>query len=269
MPNPNPMFLEKPFSLAHARRMFAGSDPVKLALLAPLLIHDYSFNGDEFQQALDTGLWTTAVSAGGGPTAFAYNAARTGRLEGATGTTDDDVTAIHLAETFLDPDDNPFFLIQWQVTAVTGFSFEIGLSDPKTSENLPGITDVDDPTIGNGVTDILAVHMDTDQTRTAASLVGDGTTGSAVATDLTLGGPGGSTDYTPTTSTWQTFVFGVRDNLGYVAIWDGDSFVGRFSTSNGPDGGVLVRPYALFRTRNTTNKIVNIRKAFWGCENNE
>ena len=162
---------------------------------------------------------------------FAYNAARSGRLEGATGTTDDDATAIHLAETFLDPDDNPWMMIQWQTTAVTGFSFEIGLSDPKTSEQLPGVTDVDDPTIGNGVTDILAVHMDTDQTRTAASLVGDGTTGSAVASDITLGGPGGSTDYTPSTSTWQTFIIGVRDNLGYVAIWDGSAFVGLLDES--------------------------------------
>ncbi|KKL58481.1 hypothetical protein LCGC14_2224910, partial [marine sediment metagenome] len=75
--------------------------------------------------------------------------------------------------------------------------------------------------------------------------------------------------YTPSAGTFQTFLIGVRDNLGYCSIWNGDAFVGRFSVSNGPDGGVLVRPYALFRTRNTTNKIVNIRKAFWGCENNE
>ncbi len=265
MPNPNPMFLEKAFSLAHARRVFALSDPVKLALLIPLLKHDYSFNGDEFQQALDTGLWTTAVTAGGGPTAFAYNAQRSGALQGATGTTDDDATAIHLAETFLDPADNPFMFIQWKADVITGFSFEVGLSDPKTDEALPGVTDVDTPATGNGVTDILAVHMDTDQTLTTAEVVGDGTTGAAAVSS----GPSLATAaYTPTAAAWQTFVIGVRANLGYVAIWDGDGFVGRFGVANAPDSGVLVRPYALFRTRNTTTKVIDIRKIFWGCEQN-
>jgi len=265
MPNPNPMFLEKPFSLAHARSMAFGTDPVKLALLIPLLLQDYSFHKDEFMKALDTDFWTTAVSGGGGPTAFAFSAARGGQLQGATGTTDNDVTAIHMTQTLFDPDDNPFMLIKWKANVVTGFSFEIGFSDPKTSEALPGVTDVDTPTVANGVTDILCVHMDTDQTLTTADLIGDGTTGSATASS----GPAlSSAAYTPTASAWQTYLIGVRDNLGYAAIWDGDGFVGRFSVSNGPDGGVLVRPYALFRTRNTATKTIDIHKIAFGCENN-
>mgnify|MGYP001558685175 CR=1 FL=1 len=270
MPNPNPGLMQtiRPFSLQHARALPGGTSPLAISMLVPLLKSSYGWFDDEFIQGLDTTRWTTAVTAGGGPTPFAYNAIRGGVIQGATGTTDNDATAISLAQTFLDPDDNPFMLIQWRANAVTGFSFEIGFSDPKTDEALPGVTDVDTPTVGNGVTDMLAVHMDTDQTLTAAALVGDGTTGAAVKQDLYLGGPGGSTRYTPTAAAWQTYLIGVRDNLGYVSIWDGDGFVGHFSASNGPDGGVLVRPYALFRTRNTVTKTIDIRKICVGWEQN-
>ena len=265
MPNPNLMFIPKALSLANGRSMFGGSDPVKLALLMKLLKFDYGWFEDEFSQALDTARWTTAVTAGGGPTAFAYSAVRGGVLQGITGATDNDAVAITLAQTFLDPADNPIMLIQWRSNAVTGFSFEIGFSDPKTDEALPGVTDVDGPTTGNGVTDILCVHMDTDQTLTSAALVGDGTTGAATS----LSDPeGAGSTYTPTASAWQTFIIGVRPNLGYSHVWDGAGFAGTFSVGNGPDSGVLVRPYALFRTRNTVSKTIDIRKICFGWEQN-
>ena len=265
MANPNAMFIPKAFSLAHARSMFAGSDPVKLALLSDLLDFDYGGFKDEFVQALDTNRWTAAVTAGGGPTAFAYSAVRGGVIQGQTGATDNDATAIHLAQTFLDPADMPFMLIQWRSNAVTGFSFEIGFSDPKTDEALPGVTDVDTPATGNGVTDIACIHMDTDQTLTTAAFVGDGTTGAATS----LSDPeGAGSSYTPTASAWQTFIIGVRPNLAFAHVWDGAGFAGTFSVGNGPDSGVLVRPYALFRTRNTVNKTIDIRKIRVGWEQN-
>ncbi len=271
MPNPNPMFLEKPFSLAHARRMSFGSDPLKLSLLIPLLFHDYSFDIDEFMRSLDTTRWTEANSAGGAQTPFAYSAVRTGGLQGITGTTSDAVVAVHRTETFLDPDDNPFMFIQWKANIVAGFSFEVGLSNPKSSEALPGVTSVDTPTVGNGATDLIAVHMDTDASLATAALVGDGSTGDAVAETIYRGGPGatGTTAYTPTPGYWQTYLIGTRDNIGYAAIWDGDAFMGRYTSTNAPDGGVLVRPYALFRTRNTTSKTIDIRTIAIGCEHNE
>lgn len=265
MTNPNPALLSKPFSLAHARSLFGVSDPAKLALFADLLTHDYGGFRDEFTQALDTNRWTVARTAGGVPTNFAYSAVRGGVIQGITGATDDGAVAIHLAETFLDPADNPWMLIQWRSNAVTGFNFEVGFSDPKADEALPGVTDVDIPTVGNGATDILCVHMDTDQTLTTADLVGDGTTGAATAST----GPSLATAaYTPTASEWQTMVIGVRANLGYAVIWNGSGYTGRFSVANGPDSGVLVRPYALFRTRNTVSKTIDIRKICVGWEQN-
>lgn len=266
MPNPNPMFIPKPFSRQHSASIFGGGDPSKIALLTPLLYFDYGGFMDEFIQGLDTTRWTTAVTAGGGPTAFAFSAVRAGVIQGRTGTTDNDATAIYLTQTFIDPDDNPWLFIQWRSNIVTGFSFEIGFSDPKTDEALPGVTDVDTPAVGNGVTDIACLHMDTDQTLTTVALVGDGTTGAATSQSDPEGA--GST-YSPTAAAWQTFILGVRDNIAFAYVWDGAGFAGRFSVSNGPDGGVLVRPYALFRTRNTTSKTIDIRKFGAGWEQNE
>ena len=252
MPEPSPMFLQKPFSLAHAGSLFGGSDPKKKALLIKNLPFNYGYIESEFGGALVAADWTTAVTAGGGPTAFAFSAVRGGVMQGATGTTDNDVTAIYRTQTFLDPGDFPFMLIRWTVNTITGFSFEIGFSDPKTDEALPGVTDVDTPTVGNGVTDILCVHMDTDQTLTTASLVGDGTTGAVAKTDIGT--------YTPSAAVPQTMLIGLRPNIGFCAVWDGDGFAGGIirSVSNGPDTGVLVRPYAMFRTRNTASKTINI-----------
>lgn len=262
MPNPNPMFMEStmPFSLEHSRSMFGGTDPKKIALLIPNLFTDYKWFPSPFGGALVAADWSTAVSAGGGPTAFAFSAVRGGVVQGATGTTDNDGTALYRTQTFLDPADNPFLVIVWRSNVVTGFSFEIGFSDPKSDEALPGVTDVDTPTVGNGVTDIACVHMDTDQDLTTASLVGDGTTGAATKTDIGT--------YTPTAAAWQTTIVGVRPNLCFAACFDGKSLVSnrKFSASNGPDSGVLVRPYAAFRTRNTTTKEVDIAFFGFGCE---
>ena len=256
--NPNPMYLEQmAFSREHARSMFGGTDPKKLSLLIPNLYNDYGHIITEFDKAVQSAEWTAPVTSGGGPTAFAYAAVAGGTAQGITGTTDDDAVAIHRAQTFLDPADNPFLIVRWKANVVTGFSFEIGFSDPKADEALPGITDVDTPTAGNGVTDILCVHMDTDQTLTTAALVGDGTTGSATKTDIAT--------YTPTAGTYQTTIIGLRPNFGFVACWDGDGLVGnrRYSVTNGPDSAVLVRPYALFRTRNTSAKTIDMIAFGW------
>ena len=257
------MYLEQmAYSREHARAMFGGTDPKKLAFMIPLLKTDYGFLETEFGGALVAADWSTAVTAGGGPTAFAYSAVAGGTAQGLTGTTDNDATAIYRTQTFLDPADNPFLIVRWKANAVTGFSFEIGFSDPKTDEALPGVTDVDTPAVGNGVTDILCVHMDTDQTLTTAALVGDGTTGSPTKTDIST--------YTPTAGTYQTTIIGLRANFGFAACWDGEGLVGnrRYAVTNGPDSAVLVRPYCLFRTRNTVSKTIDIDYIGFGWERN-
>lgn len=262
MAEPNPIFVQKPFSRSHLRSVFAVSDPRKLAAMVALMPWDYFYEAHEFNRALDTAYWTSAVTAGGAPTAFAVNDQRNGALRGATGATDDGAVALHYARVIFDPADNPFFWVRWVApAAVTGFSFEIGFSDAKTDEALPGVTDVDadPPTVANGVTDIGCVHMDTDQAVGTARLVGDGTTGAAVG--LTLTNRAG-TAWTPTASGIIDVIVGVRPNLTHCWIWDSLGPMGIMqAVANGPDSGVLVRPYMLFRTRNTTSKTVDLLKA--------
>ena len=260
MANPNPMFQTRPFSLEQMRRATGTVDPARLASYIKNMPATYGYVEDECCFALDTGKWTVPVTAGGAPTAFAYSAQRGGVFAGATGTTDDGVCAIHCANTFLDPADKPFMIIRWLSDVVTGFSFEIGFSDPKTAEELPGVTDVDTPAIGNGVTDIGCIHMDTDQTLTTCALVGDGTTGSVTKTDIGT--------FTPTLLVYQTMVIGIEPNKVHAVLYNGPQQIGSYHATNGPDSGVLVRPYAMFRTRNTTTKNIFIDYIGYGWERN-
>lgn len=263
MPLPNPIHVRKPFSLAHLRSVFANSDPVKLAAMSSLMPWDYFYKQWDFHEATLTADWVTAVTAGGAPTAFAYNAQRNAALRGATGTTDDGATALYYHSAAFDPADKPFFWLRFVApAAVTGFSFEIGFSDPKTDEALPGITDVDTPASGNGVTDIGCVHMDTDQTLTTTAVVADGTTGAAAKTDV-------SPVWTPTASAIIDVIVGVQPNLTYAWMWDGGALRGvMHAVAQGPDTAILVRPYALFRTRNITSKQIDILKACVVAEEN-
>ena len=260
MSNPNPGLTQKPFSLAHFRRVFGVSDPVKLAALISTMPWDYFYRAYEFHEATLNADWTSAVTAGGAPTAFAFNAQRNGALRGATGTSDDGVMALHYRSAIFDPADNPGFWTRFVApAAVTGLSFEVGFSDPKTDEALPGVTDVDTPAVGNGVTDIGCVHMDTDQTLTTAAIVADGTTGAAASTTIVNHA---GIAWTPTASGIIDVIVHVRPNLTYVWIWDSLAPVGVMqAVAQGPDSGVLVRPYVLFRTRNTTSKTVDLLKA--------
>lgn len=263
MPNPNPIYIPKPFSLQHLRSAFGHTGPQTLAAMAELMPWDYFYEKHEFSRSLDTAYWTATVTAGGAPTAFAFNAQRNGALRGATGATDNGVTALSYASVIFDPADKPMFWLRFVApAAVTGFSFEIGFSDAKTDEALPGITDVDTPASGNGVTDIGCVHLDTDQTLTTAALVADGTTGAASKTNI-------SPVWTPTASKIIDVIVGVQANLTICWIWDNLGPIGVMqSVAQGPDSGVLVAPYALFRTRDTTSKTIDILKAVIVAEEN-
>mgnify|MGYP001567579951 CR=1 FL=1 len=237
--------------------------------MVSLMPWDYYYKSHEFDGTLDTVYWTTAVTAGGAPTAFAFNAQRNGAIRGATGTTDDGATAISYANTFFNPADRPFFWLRWVApAAVTGFQFEIGLSDAKTDEALPGFTDIDadPPTVGNGTTDIGCVHMDTDQATGTAYIGGEGATGAALSTTLVNRA---GTAWTPTASGIIDVIVGVEPNLTRCWIWDSLAPMGIMqSVAQGPDTGVLVRPYALFRTRNTTSKTIDLLSAVVVAERN-
>ena len=250
------------------RRVFAMSDPVKLAAMVQLMPWDYFYRAYDFNEPVLHTDWTAAAQ-GGGTTSFAYNAQRNGALQGTPGATDDAGISLHYHAALFDPADKPFIWFRWIAGAtVTGFQFEIGFSDPKTDEGLPGVTDndADPPTVGNGVTDIGCVHMDTDQAVTTARLVGEGATGAAVGSTLV---DRAGTAWTPTASGIIDVIVGVEANKTRCWIWDSLAPVGIMQeVTNGPDSGVLVRPYALFRTRNTTIKTITLLKAVVCSEEN-
>lgn len=268
MPLPNPILIQKPFSLAHMRSSFANSDPKALAAMTELMPWDYFHKVYEFQEATLNADWTADRTAGGVPTNFAFNAQRNAGLQGATGATDDGLIALYYHSAIFDPADKPFFWLRWVApAAVTGFSFEIGFSDPKDSEILPAVSDPDAPTVGNGVTDLGCVHMDTDDASlTTAALVADGTTGAAASTTLVNRA---GTAWTPTASQIIDVIVGVEANLTRCWIWDSLAPMGIMqAVAQGPDSGVLVRPYCQFRTRNTTSKTISILKAVLMAEEN-
>ena len=262
MPQPNPIYTQKPFSLSHMRRVFAMSDPVKLAAMAALMPWDYYYKAHEFDGTLDATYWTAGVTGGGAPTAFAYNAQRNGALRGATGATDDGLISLYSPNAQFDAADNPMMWVRFiSPAAVTGFAFECGFSDPKTSEILPAVTALTGaavPTVGNGVTDLAAVVMDTDLTLTTGALVGDGTTGAAAGVSLVNRA---GTAWTPTASSIIDVIVGLSANKARCWIWDNLSPFGIMQeVTNGPDSGVLLLPYVQFRTRNTTSKTIDLLK---------
>lgn len=265
MPNPNPMYDVRPFSLLAARAVPGMTSPRKIALFMENLIMDYYLERHDFNTAIETAHWT-AANAGTAPTDFAYNAQRGGALRGATGTTANNVIALYKAQTYFDAADNPFMLVRFKTpAAVSSFAFEIGFTDPKTSEVAVSVTDIDTPAIANGVTDGVVLAMDTAQTLVTPALLGVGTSTTVAKSNIT---DKAGAVFTPTVSKWWEVLIGARAGQGYCSIWENQVHIGQFSVASGPDAGVLMRPSLLFKTLNTTTKQIDIDYIVAGSERN-
>jgi hypothetical protein len=128
---------------------------------------------------------------------------------------------------------------------------DLGFSDPMTDEALPCVTDVDTPAAtSNGTTDLVIVHMDTDQTLTTMALVTRGGTDTTAA-KANLG------TLAPSAATYQTVLIQCGNRQGYAVV-DGDPVSKSAGLSTGPDTAVLMRPHFLYRTRNSSAKAVDI-----------
>ena len=138
---PNPISYDKPFSLKQFRSVFGVTGPNKLAAMVALMPADYFYRAYDFNEPVLHTDWTAVRDGGNTATLFAYNAQRNGALRGVSSGTDDSSFALHYHAAIFDPADNPFFWLRFVApAAVTGFAFEIGFSDPKTDEALPGVT---------------------------------------------------------------------------------------------------------------------------------
>ena len=256
---PNTMLnVERPFSLFHYAKLH-NLDPRWVLLNAPNLFSSFYFRLHEFDGTLVAADWSTDVTAGGGPTAFAYNAQRNGAIRGNTGATDNDVTALFQPNVAMDPADNPCVFLRFRAPAtVTGWGFEIGWSDAKTDEKLVCVSALTDvaaavPTITNGITDFGLVVLNTDLSLTTAALIGDGTTGTVIGNRLTP-------VWTPTASGIIDMIIGVSPNLTKLQLWDSGVFQGEYNVLNGPDSGTLVRFSAIFKGLAASARQIDILK---------
>lgn len=261
--SPNPVQVSKPFSLAHARSTFARTDPKGLAMMTHLMPWDYFHQQYEFHEVTLNPDWTATNSGGAGASSFVLNTQRNAALRGATGTTSTGTITLYYASALFDPSDNPFFWLRWVApAAVTSFAFEIGFANVRTDQTLASVSAMSatpTPTIGNGSTDIAVATMDTSNTFTTAVIAADGTTGTPLATSLVNRA---GLAWTPTASGIIDTIVGIRPNLTFCWIWDSLAPMGVMqSVAQGPDAGVLQRPYALFKTQNTTGKTVDLLKA--------
>lgn len=262
MANPTLMRVRSPLSLAHIRQLFPSGGNDKVASFIPIMPMDYYYRRHDFDTAIQTAHWSVD-NTGTSPTDFAFNAQRGGALRGATGTTTNNLIAVYhaVAPTF-DAADKPWMIVRYKApAAVTSFVYEIGFTDAKTDESLVSVTDIDTPTFtANGVTDGIVVAMDTAQTLTTSALVAAGSTGADAKTDIGT--------YTPTASKWQEILVGFEANRGFCQIIDDGVFVGEFTVAQGPDAAVLVRPSLIFKTLNSTSKVIDIDLIVLGSERN-
>lgn len=225
-------------------------------LLHPILWQDVAFLFDDFLgDAINLDLYTLGADAGATTFASPTTQLRSGVIQGSTGTTDNEAHALVLAPCWLgDAYCGTEFRLKHDV--VTSIQVECGLSDPLTSNVLPAITDIDTPASGNGGTDIAVFHIDTDQTLTTAAFATDGSTASMNCTKTNLG------TYAPTADTYYTIRVQLSGDTSAIGVYEngqlmhfanhGDVIASRI------EGGVLVGPRLLIRTRNTTAKVTDV-----------
>ncbi len=228
-----------------------GSPQGIFEAMYPWLRSNVVYVEDDFiEDTISSTRWNLATDATA--TAFAWTAAANGIVRGATGTTDNGYLAIN-GDAIWAGDQNAGMEIRFKVSAVTSFTFEIGFTDALTDETLPAVTDVDTPATGNGATDVAVIHLDTDQTLTTAAFVADGTTPAAQKVNLGT--------WVPTAGAYYTARVQLAGDNAYCAVFDENyALVPGTAKSlvTALDGNVLVRPHALFGTRDTTSKTIDI-----------
>src|SRR3990170_249861 len=142
-----------------------GWDSELVGFLAPFARQDFVYIEDDFlADTLDATFWDTDTDAGS--TAFAQGSLEGGNIRGVTQNTTGDNIAVHFSLPIFDAARNPGAEIRWKVVTYTAnqLLFEFGFYDDPTDGTLQAVTNVDTPATGNGVTDLLAIHMDGSKT---------------------------------------------------------------------------------------------------------
>jgi hypothetical protein len=217
--------------------------------LLPFARADYFYKEYDFCEDTISSDWTVSNSSGTNAASFAHVAGgEHGTISAATGTTDNGGVGFIFDNVMFDAARNPGMHVRMKVDAVTDVAIEIGICDPPTAASTICVTDVDTPTVANGVTDGAFVMMDTDQTLKTMCLVTDGTTDAC--TKVSLGG------FAPTAGTYFDVILQVFANKAYAIINNNPVYAG--SVVKGPDTGVKLQPVITIITRVTTTRLPTI-----------
>lgn len=238
---------QKPASLAHLKKITPLNSELA-DFLKRLCIEDHFHEKWDFVKAGDISDFTLTKDAGA--TDFAVSKVNTAKIGGAavgaTGTTDNDGLSI-IGGSWLKGDNLAYLHVHFQVDAITGLQLEIGLIDAVTDATLPVITDVDTPASGNGASDLVVVHMDTDQTLATMAMVVDGSTSGMTCRKTDF-----SPVLTPTAAETMCVRFCVDGDDATVYVNNERRY--KEVLTSAIEGGVALRPWVYFRTRNTTSK---------------
>jgi len=189
--------------------------------LLPFARQDYIYKEFDFQESAITDdpntMWTLADS-GGTATGYTTDAnAEEGTISGATGTTDNAGVAIHYDAISSNADKNPGMHVYMKIDDVSEAGLEIGYSDAKTNEHELGVTDIDTPALGNGVTDGAFICYDTDSTiPDGMSLVAGGATDTDAVVGLSPSYSDTSTSTTAATLTDTDATWTIDQWIGFV-----------------------------------------------------
>ena len=204
------------------------------------------FDGD----ALNLDKWT--ISNDSGATAWIPLVAGSSKgtlLRGITGSTDNEYLSIYSSPLFLG-DKDCGMEIGFYCSAVTDLTFEMGFTDVMTSKVLPVISDIDTLANSNGAGDYAIVHMDTDQTLTTMAFASEGS-GSIAAVQKTE-----ISTLAPTADTLMTVRIQLMGNDAVCIVNDSQDYT--VSLVPAIEGGTQLFAYALFGTRSTASKTIDI-----------
>lgn len=262
--NPNPGLELRPFTRYHGRRTSGGASPILDAWEWNQKPFDAYWRVDDFDGTINSVYWTL-TNTGAASAAPVFNAQQNGAMRFVTGGGNPGVSVAYGPNAIFGSDDNPYFGIRFKApAALTNFCLEVGLANIRTTPTTQSVSDVDVPTVANGLTDGAVVVLDTSQTLQTAALVGVGTSIAVAKTNIGT--------WTPTASKWHEIHLHVRVGVAYVTVIDSVSngqgtIVGRFAVASGPDTAKLLLPYIMFKDFGTS-KTADVDVAVLTAERN-
>ena len=237
-----------PSSFSHIQR-FGPSESALAQFLYPFAFRSVVFQFNDFHDVATLTDWFT-LGTDSGATAFAFNAGDGGRIQGATGTTDNNAVAILTGANWLG-DQNCGMEVKWQVDDLTDYSFEVGFTDPLSDDTLPAVDDIDTPSVSNGAADIAVIHLDTDQTLKTEGFITDGVTASmdTTKTDLGTRQPTAATYLVTRIQTTGNLSHGYHFDNNYALLEDANH---GSAIASQLEGGTALTARFFGRTRSTT-----------------